>query len=583
LDPVSPLLALRLGDCNHALEPGREYLLGGGDDCDLRIRGAEAVHARLSVTPESVTITDLSAHAGILHNEERVQTATLRPGDRIAISDEFLIVIVDDGTATLLPVPALRNAAAVRRAHRIRSAASALRHQEAQTFSQMMASEMRRAPWLMLSLVAHLLLVILLWWSLSEPVISGNSPASISVDVRESAADGADAPAIPEVANEPDEAVLLEDFVEVVEEVPLPVTHEPIPLPSELVENPVLAERRRGGSTSDTNQDANEVGAGSFAKEVEYLQESGLDIMFVFDSTGSMTRTIMDTKTTIVQMLDVLRTLVPDARVGLVTYRDRGKREDYLIRQVPLDLDYWRASNFVQFIVADGGGDLPEDVRAGLKAAFAQNWRSSARRVVVLAGDAPTHSRDLNRMLREVRAFAKNHSAFVHTLIANPDRAGNETVDQFQKIAEAGRGVCETIDNRDRILQRVLTLAFGKQYRQDMRRVIASVDRDRSRVDVASLHLVRKGGAPLVAALKKRPVSTMLYNALIRRPRQHAATTLLNLLDAPKTPLHTRHACAAAIQRIFRLKRPPIDPESGDPLPDYPIARIRSLIQQLPE
>ena len=128
MEPGTPLLALRLGDFHHALELGREYLIGSADDCDLMIRGAEPVHARVSVTQEAVTISDLSSASGILHNEERVSTATVQPGDRIAISDEFLIVTLDDGAATLVPIPELRNAATARRIVRVRSAAAQLRH-----------------------------------------------------------------------------------------------------------------------------------------------------------------------------------------------------------------------------------------------------------------------------------------------------------------------------------------------------------------------------------------------------------------------------------------------------------------------
>lgn len=250
---------------------------------------------------------------------------------------------------------------------------------------------------------------------------------------------------------------------------------------------------------------------------------------------------------------------------------------------MPLDLDYWRASNFVQFVVAEGGGDRAEDVRAGLNAAFAQRWRPAARRVIVLAGDAPAHQRDMEKILHEVRKFAKNRRSFVHTLITSPERAGDDTRRQFTKIAKAGRGACEPIANRDRVLQRVLTLAFGSQYDQDLQQVIESVSKERTHVDVASLYLVRKGGTDLINALRQRPVPTVLWNALVRRPRQHVANTLLDLLGDARTPSHTRHACAAALQRIFKLAVPPIDPGSNDPPSQHYVARLRSLAKLLPE
>lgn len=586
MEPGSPLLALRLGDSSHALEPGRDYLIGSADDCDLLIRDAEPVHVRISVTAESITITDLSSEAGILHNEERVATATLQAGDRIAVSHEFLVAVVDDGSAALVPIPEMRKAAVARRILKIRSAAAALRRHEHHTFSQMMAVEMRRTPWMMISLVLHMLVLLLLWWFTPTRRIGGDSLATLGFDMRAGAPIGDGPPAIPQVISEPDVDHVLEDVEPKVDEMPVAIVDGPEPLPTDIAENPVLAERRRtmtAGDGRNTVKDEGGAGSGSFKQEVKALQESGLEIVFVFDSTGSMTRTIMDTKETIVQMLDVLRTLVPDARIGLVTYRDRSRREEYLVRQVPLDLDYWRASNFVQFVVAEGGGDRPEDVRAGLNAAFAQHWRPSTRRVVVLAGDAPAHSDDLDKMLFEVRKFAKNRRSFVHTLITSPERAGDDTKKQFQQIAKAGGGTCEPIENRDRVLQRVLTLAFGSQYDQDVRQVIQSVDKERSRVDVASLHMVRTGGINLINALRQRPVPTPLWNALVKRPRMHVANSLLDLLGDARTPSHTRHACAAALQRIFKLAVPPIDPDSNDPPSKHYVARLRSLAKRLPE
>ena len=68
----------------------------------------------------------------------------------------------------------------------------------------------------------------------------------------------------------------------------------------------------RGGQGLDT---------GGFRQTVAELRTSGLEIVFVFDSTGSMSRAIVETKTTIVQMLAVLHALAAPAaplRVGVV-------------------------------------------------------------------------------------------------------------------------------------------------------------------------------------------------------------------------------------------------------------------------
>lgn len=589
MDPGTPLLALRIGSATHALEPGRDYLLGSAEDCDLRLWGAAPRHARLEVRDGGATVLDLGSEAGTVRNGAAVAAAALAIGDVLQIGEATAIVVPDDGTALLVPLPAMRQAAQARRLGEVRAKAQALRHADGQTFQQLIAEELRRAPWLAMSLLVHLLLLLLAWWLSPLEAPSGRSRVTVGIDL---AADGprGDAPvAVPDVVAEP-----VDDFADALQDPEPPTPPDtsaaeldgPLPDRRELPSsNPQIAPRKRAESAGDGRGNALDDGgggSGSFQKTVARLQESGLDIVFVFDSTGSMTRTILDTKSTIVEMLTVLRLLVPGARVGLVTYRDEGRREEYVVRQVPLDLDYWRATNFVQFIVAEGGGDREEAVRDGLETAFAQSWRPGARRVVVLAGDAPPHTRDVTPLLEAVQRFAKDGRSFVHTLVTSPDRAGDDTRLQFAAIAKVGRGVCEPMANHDRVLQRVLTLAFGREFERDLRQVIAGVEEQRDRVDVKALHLARAGGVELARALRQEPLPTELWNALVRRPRRAATELLVDVLAAPDTPTHTREAVAAALQRIFGLQVPPIDPTTEEPPPGRRIEQLRALAAALP-
>lgn len=584
MEPAPPLLTLRFGDLGHALDPERDYLIGNADHCDLRIAEAESVHVRISVSAERVTFEDLSEIAGVLHNEEKVSSGVLQPGDRLGIAGELIVVMADDGTATVVPIPELRQAAQERRVKKVRLTAVALRRPD-ETFLQQVATELRHAPWLLVSLMLHLLLLLFLFWIAPAHEVGRQSIATVGLHVTAGSPTSDYPPAPPQIVSEPESGELSYDPELQVEENAALTTKGPSPENQQPIENPVLMTRKRARNSGvDGDFVKNEKGTsfGSFKKQVKDLQESGLEIVFVFDSTGSMTRTILDTKSTIMQMLEVLRTLVPGARVGLVTYRDRGEREDYLVRQVPLDIDYWRATNFVQFIEAKGGGDLREDVRAGLNSAFKQDWRPSARRVVVLAGDAPAHANDFNKLLSEVKRFAFNRRSFVHTLITSPERASDATRSHFEKIAKAGRGTCEPIKNHDRILQRVLALAFGTQYENDLERVIAHVDKERSRVDVKSLHLVRQGGRELRQALYEQPVPPTLWNALVKRPQRATINMLLDLLADKRAPSHTRNACAAAVQHIFELSMPPIDTQANEAPPSHRIGRLRKLAEKFP-
>ena len=591
---ASSPIALRLLGLDHALEPGRDYLLGTADDCDLRLAGGTAAshHARLQVGDEGVAVHDLGSPVGTLHNGQRVSTAALAIGDQLRLGDHEATIVPDHGEACIVPLPALRTAARARRFAAVRAAAGAQRH-VAPTFEELMAEELRRAPWLGLSAIVHALLLLLLWLWLPDHSPRGRAPAAVAIDVGGSRSQVLEElPALPEVVAEADPAAFVDAPAELPTEQPTlaTVAADPMVVPSTplggLTGNPRLTTFRgapSGRAPASGAGDLRGLGSGEFQRTVGDLRRTGLEIVFVFDSTGSMSGTILDTKNTIAQMLSVLRTLVPDARIGLVTYRDRSPKEEYLVRQVALGADFWRASNFVQFVRAAGGGDRPEDVAAGLHEAFTQSWRPTARRVVILAGDAPPHAEDLQRLLRAVRSFAQNGRSFVHTLVTSPDSAGPETRLPFAAIAKAGKGECLDLAQHDRVMQRVLTLAFGREFDRDIASVVETVTAAANRTETWALDLARRGGRELDAALRRQPVDYALLVALTRRPRQQVTLELVQLFGDPNTPAHTRQAVAWALQRMLELSEPPLDP-SHDEVPDEPeLRRLRRLAERLPE
>ena len=124
MDSDAPLLALRLGNLSHALEPGRDYLLGNADNCDLQIADAEPMHVWMSIAPGKATAIDISKKSGLLPNEEKVAIAELQPGDRLGVAGEVIVVIADDGTSALMAIPEERQAAKIRK---VRVRATALR------------------------------------------------------------------------------------------------------------------------------------------------------------------------------------------------------------------------------------------------------------------------------------------------------------------------------------------------------------------------------------------------------------------------------------------------------------------------
>lgn len=120
-----------------------------------------------------------------------------------------------------------------------------------------------------------------------------------------------------------------------------------------------------------------------------------LDLVFLLDATGSMGDEIDRIKATVDSIASRIQQVGgAKPRLGLVAYRDRG--DDYVTRA-------WDFTDSVQAfqadlasVTADGGGDEPEAVNAGLREAinlpgWADNSTGRHLRLIVLVGDAPPH------------------------------------------------------------------------------------------------------------------------------------------------------------------------------------------------
>ncbi|MGE3171650.1 MAG: VWA domain-containing protein [Planctomycetota bacterium] len=571
-----PLLAVHVAGLEFALEPGRIYRLGSAAECEVRlppVEGARPVVARLRLEDGACQVEPSGT----------APFASLRPGDSLRLHGIELRVVVDAGGAPILPDPGMQRAralAAVR--DRAKAAVDATR---TESFEQVMARELRRAPWLTLSLALHALLLLLLWALFPAPPPGGVERAVFGFQggLGDRAAP-APAGELPEVQIEPAEA--LEPTLAELPDVAVDLGSAP-PEPREgpgagssllrIGDQRVARARPRRSGGGDVLDGG--VGDGGFREVVEEVRRTGLEVVFVFDSTGSMGDCIAATKAGIADMLQALRALVPDARFALVTYRDRGRREDYLLRELPLTGDFYAAINFVQSVEADGGGDVPEAVLDGMRAAFAQPFRPGARRVVVLAGDASPHDDEQRTLLNEVRRFARQQDTRVHALVTGKSITGEDPTDAFRRIAQGGRGECGTVEDHDRILQRVLSLAFGAEFEHNLDAVRRQM-RDRSGAPPTwALDLARGGGDALARAFAADLVAPEVVDALLRRPRRAVSLELAELLGSSRLPASGLQAVAHVLGRQLQLDAPPIDPEQPRPLPPQRVAELRQRIE----
>jgi hypothetical protein len=206
----------------------------------------------------------------------------------------------------------------------------------------------------------------------------------------------------------------------------------------------------------------------------------------------------------------------------------------------------------------------------GLKDAVTQRWQPDSRRVVVLIGDAPPHRDDEVAIRNMLTSFARGEST-VHTIATAEDRrkrtANPVTRRTFETIAKTGKGQFSMLEADDTILTQVLSLAFGAEYRKDLEEVYAIVDKRLLRTDVAALDVVQRGDLATIERALRRPiVDENVVKAIVSLKPPEVLGFLAEKLGDRSFPPAGRQAAAFALMRALELRRPPIDPESDEPL-----------------
>ena len=109
------------------------------------------------------------------------------------------------------------------------------------------------------------------------------------------------------------------------------------------------------------------------------------DIVYVFDTTGSMGDEIETVKNRALAFADSLATSGIDYRLGLVTFGDE-------IRSINnFTASAFEFKTWIEGLIADGGGDTKENALEGLAAAARLSFRDMTQKIIILITDADYH------------------------------------------------------------------------------------------------------------------------------------------------------------------------------------------------
>jgi len=166
-----------------------------------------------------------------------------------------------------------------------------------------------------------------------------------------------------------------------------------------------------------------------------------VDVVFVLDTTGSMSSLIEGAKQKIWSIAEAILAgePAPVVRMGLVAYRD--KKDVYVTKVFDLSGDMDEVYKNLRSLKANGGGDGPEHVsRALTEAVTGISWSADDEtlRLLFLVGDAPPHTdyKDGFDYEKAVK-MAVGKDIFVNTIQCG-SMAG--TRDFWIKIAADGNG-----------------------------------------------------------------------------------------------------------------------------------------------
>lgn len=128
-------------------------------------------------------------------------------------------------------------------------------------------------------------------------------------------------------------------------------------------------------------------------KVLKTQADDGLDLCFVVDTTGSMDDDIDNAKENMTSILEHLAAKTENYRVALIDYRDYYSRTGFSA-DYPYKVQLYFTNNNNSIINAingldlGNGGDTEETVYSALMAAVNLDWRSDAKKVIIILGDA---------------------------------------------------------------------------------------------------------------------------------------------------------------------------------------------------
>jgi hypothetical protein len=192
-----------------------------------------------------------------------------------------------------------------------------------------------------------------------------------------------------------------------------------------------------------------------------------IDIVFSFDTTGSMYSCLGQVRRKVQQTCERLFKQIPNLHIGIIGHGDYCDGKKVITIQELTD-DIATIVDFVKTVPATGGGDAPEAYELVLHKVRSMNWRAGKSKVLVLLGDDVPHGpsypqnklkldwRNELKLLLEaginvhgVQCLARRHATHFYKEVAEVTGGFHLELHQFNAINDIVMAVCYQQDSED--------------------------------------------------------------------------------------------------------------------------------------
>ena len=325
-------------------------------------------------------------------------------------------------------------------------------------------------------------------------------------------------------------------------------------------------------------EDGEAVEVKAFAGEGE---SRAVDIIFVFDVTGSMRHQIEGVKETSIAFANELRARNRDFRLGLVAF------EDIIIdvrnSDNTLTADEEEFKGWIGDLRADGGGDDPEIALDALDRATEMRFRDNTQKVLILITDIYPHEQgdgtSYSRIVPEEQVEELRDEGFTIYAVAYDDPRYRALVDatngEFYDIYSGSdfTGIIEEIGGLIATQYRITYTSARPSFDGTRRAVEVTVGETTATSTYLEQHLVNISSHPLIALIFLFPLLLALV-APVAWDRRRTASNRgeVDALQATPSP-----------QDPYQGQAPPLSSASGESVMPERTAMVPPSQQSCPQ